>query len=92
MGARGATAASEAASAVILVDDVSLVARAVVIGQDTVRIALQSIWLGIALSLVLMSIAAFGLIPATVGAGIQELVDLATIFNALRALRSRRGD
>lgn len=92
MGARGATAASEAASAVILVDDVSLVARAVVIGQDTVRIALQSIWLGIALSVVLMSIAAFGLIPATVGAGIQELVDLATIFNALRALRSRRGD
>lgn len=92
MGARGATAASEAASAVILIDDISLVARAVEIGQDTVRIALQSIWLGIALSLVLMSIAAFGLIPAALGAGIQELVDVATIFNALRALRPRRGN
>ncbi len=89
MGARGATAASEAASAVILVDDVSRVDRAVEIGQDTVRIALQSIWLGIALSLGLMVIASFGLIPATLGAGIQEIVDLATIFNALRALRRR---
>ena len=91
MGARGATAASEAASAVILVDDVSRVVRAVEIGQYTVRIALQSIWLGIALSLGLMVIAAFGLIPATLGAGIQEVVDLATIFNALRALRPGGG-
>ncbi|MBC7589542.1 MAG: HAD-IC family P-type ATPase [Salinibacterium sp.] len=90
MGARGATAASEAASAVILVDDISLVGRAIEIGQDTVRIALQSIWLGIALSIALMVIAAFGFIPATLGAGIQEVVDLATIFNALRTLRSPR--
>ncbi|MGV8882336.1 MAG: heavy metal translocating P-type ATPase [Rhodoglobus sp.] len=89
MGARGATAASEAASAVILVDDISRVERAVEIGQDTVRVALQSIWLGMALSLGLMGIAAFGLIPATLGAGIQEVVDLATILNALRAVRER---
>ncbi|MDJ0336051.1 heavy metal translocating P-type ATPase [Salinibacterium sp. G-O1] len=89
MGARGASAASEAASAVILVDDISRVERAVEIGQDTVRIALQSIWLGIGLSLGLMVIAALGYIPATLGAGIQEVVDLATIFNALRALRRR---
>jgi len=89
MGARGATAASEAAAAVILVDDLSRVALAVEIGQDTVRVALQSIWLGIALSLGLMAIAAFGLIPATLGAGIQEVVDLATILNALRAVRAR---
>lgn len=90
MGARGATAASEAASAVILVDDISLVGHAIEIGQDTVRIALQSIWLGIALSVTLMVIAAFGFIPATLGAGIQEIVDLATIFNALRTLGSAR--
>ncbi|CAN5368817.1 heavy metal translocating P-type ATPase [soil metagenome] len=87
MGARGATAASESAGAVILLDDVSLAARAIVIGRETVRIALQSIWLGVTLSLVLMVVAAFGVIPATVGAGIQEVVDLATILNALRAIR-----
>ncbi len=89
MGAKGATAASESADAVILVDDVSRVYQALVIGQETVRIALQSIWLGMALSLGLMMVAAFGFIPATVGAGIQEIVDLATILNALRASRSR---
>ena len=90
MGAKGATAASESADAVILLDDLSRAARAVAIGRDTVRIALQSIWLGIALSVGLMIVAAFGLIPATVGALLQELVDLATILNALRAIGGRR--
>ncbi|GHD52892.1 cadmium-translocating P-type ATPase [Mycetocola manganoxydans] len=89
MGAKGATAASESADAVILVDDISRVARAVRIGRDTVRIALQSIWLGIAISVVLMVIAAFGMIPATAGALLQELVDLATILAALRAVGGR---
>ncbi|MES2171975.1 MAG: heavy metal translocating P-type ATPase [Actinomycetota bacterium] len=86
MGARGASAASESAGAVILEDDISLVAEAVRIGRETVAIALQSIWLGIALSVGLMVVASFGLIPATIGAGIQEVVDLATILNALRAI------
>ncbi|AWB87481.1 heavy metal translocating P-type ATPase [Mycetocola zhujimingii] len=89
MGAKGATAASESADAVILVDDISRVALAVRIGRDTVQIALQSIWLGIAISVVLMTIAAFGLIPATVGAVTQELVDLTTILAALRAIGGR---
>ncbi|MFC5503079.1 heavy metal translocating P-type ATPase [Lysinimonas soli] len=89
MGARGATAASESASAVILVDDISRVLRGLDIGRDTVSIALQSIWLGMALSIGLMVVAAFGVIPATLGAAIQEVVDLATILNALRALRPR---
>ena len=90
MGAKGSTAASESADAVILLDDLSRAARAVGIGRDTVRIALQSIWLGIALSVGLMVVAAFGLIPATVGALLQEVVDLATILNALRAIGGRR--
>ncbi len=90
MGAKGATAASESADAVILVDDLSRTAKAVEIGRDTVRIALQSIWLGIIVSVALMIIAAFGLIPATAGALLQELVDLATILAALRALGGRR--
>ncbi|MGV8885637.1 MAG: heavy metal translocating P-type ATPase [Microbacteriaceae bacterium] len=89
MGAKGSTAASESADAVILVDDLSRVAKAVEIGQSTVRIALQSIWLGIAASVVLMVVAAFGFIPATVGALLQELVDLATILAALRAIGGR---
>jgi heavy metal translocating P-type ATPase len=90
MGAKGSTAASESADAVILLDDLSRAARAVGIGRDTVRVALQSIWLGIALSLGLMVVAAFGVIPATIGALLQEFVDLATILNALRAIGGRR--
>ncbi|MEO8827178.1 heavy metal translocating P-type ATPase [Lapillicoccus sp.] len=90
MGAKGATAASESADAVILVDDIYRAAKAVEIGRDTVQIARQSIWLGIIVSVGLMIVAAFGVIPATAGAVLQELVDLATILAALRAIGSRR--
>jgi P-type E1-E2 ATPase len=86
MGARGSTAASESADVVIMKDDLARVARAVEVGQATIRIALQSIWLGLALSLGLMVAAVFGLIPAVVGAAFQEIIDLLTILNALRAL------
>lgn len=85
MGARGATAASESADVVIMLDDVSRTVTAIKIGKRTVQVALQSIGLGIALSIVLMLVASFGVIPATVGAFVQEAVDLATILIALRA-------
>lgn len=84
MGARGATAASESADVVIMLDDVSRTVTAIKIGKRTVQVALQSIGLGIALSIVLMLVASFGVIPATVGAFVQEAVDLATILIALR--------
>ena len=90
MGARGSTAAGESADAVIMADDISKVADAVVIGRRTMQIALGSIWLGISLSVGLMLAAAFGFIPAVAGALIQELVDLAAILNALRALGGGR--
>ena len=90
MGARGSTAASESADVVIMKDDLARVARAVEVGQFTIRIALQSIWLGIVLSLGLMVAAVFGLIPAVVGAAFQEIIDLLTILNALRALGNGR--
>lgn len=86
MGARGSTAAGESADVVIILDDLSKVATAVRIGQRTVQVALQSIWIGIALSVALMLAAAAGYVPAIAGALSQELVDLATILNALRSL------
>jgi cation transport ATPase len=87
MGAKGSTAASESADVVIMVDDLARAASAVRISRDTIRIAVQSIWVGITLSLGLMVLAAMGRIPAVAGALSQELVDLATILNALRALK-----
>ena len=86
MGARGSTAAGESADVVIILDDLSRVATAVRIGRRTVHVALQSIWIGIVLSVALMLAAAAGHVPAIAGALSQELVDLATILNALRAL------
>lgn len=86
MGARGSTAASESADVVILTEDLGKTATAVRVGRRTMRVALQSIWLGIGLSVGLMLIAATGVIPAIIGALSQEVVDLVTILNALRAL------
>ena len=54
MGARGSTAAGESADVVIILDDLSKAASAVRIGQRTVKVALQSIWIGIGLSVALM--------------------------------------
>lgn len=87
MGARGATAASESADVVIMLDDISKAATAVAISKRTIRIALQSIITGIVISIGLMIIAATGVIPAIVGAGLQEIVDVVVILNALRAHR-----
>lgn len=89
MGARGATAASESADVVILRDDISRVAHAFVVGRETVNVALQAIIVGIALSLVFMIIAAFGNLPAIVGAWMQEVVDVVAILWALRASRGK---
>jgi len=90
MGAKGATAAGEAADAVILKDSLAPLVDAVAIGRRTLRVALTAIWIGIALSVGLMLVAMTGAIPAVAGALVQELVDLATILYALRALGGRR--
>ncbi len=89
MGARGSTAASESADLVNRFDTIAGLAHAVRIGRDTVRIALQSIWLGIIISVGLMLVAAFGFLPALAGAWMQELVDLIAILGALRAIGPR---
>lgn len=87
MSARGATAAREAADAVVLRDSLTAVADVVNIGRHTLRVALTAIWIGIVLSVGLMLVATTGVIPAVAGALTQEIVDLATILYALRALR-----
>ncbi len=87
MGAKGSTAASESADVVIMVDDLSKTPVAIDIARRTVHVAVQSMWIGIALSIVLMIIAAFGVIPAIAGATLQEVVDLISILNGLRAVR-----
>jgi heavy metal translocating P-type ATPase len=87
MGAAGATVSSETADAVITVDRVDRVADAIHTGRRAVHIARQSVLAGMGLSLAAMVVAAFGYLPPVAGALFQEVIDLAVILNALRALR-----
>ncbi len=90
MGARGASASSEAADVVILVDQIDRVSDAVIIARRTRKIAMQSITAGMALSGVAMLAAAFGYLTPVAGALTQEAIDVAVILNALRALSAGR--
>lgn len=87
MGARGATASSEAADIVITVDRLDRLAEAVGIARHSRSIAVQSVIAGMGMSLVAMVVAAFGFLPVVAGALLQEAIDVAVILNSLRALR-----
>jgi heavy metal translocating P-type ATPase len=85
LAAGGGGISAEAADAVILADDPTRVAEAIRISRRTLRLARQSIWVGLGLSGVAMVLASFGYIPPVVGALLQEAIDVAVILNALRA-------
>ncbi|MEY9464146.1 heavy metal translocating P-type ATPase [Bradyrhizobium ottawaense] len=86
LGARGASASSEAADVVILTDRLDRVGEAIIIAQRARHIALQSIFVGMGLSLVAMVAASLGWLDPVPAAIVQEVIDVAVILNALRAL------
>jgi len=86
--ATGGGITAEAADAVMLADDPTRIAAAVEVSRHTLRVARESIGVGLGLSGVAMVIAGFGYIPPTVGALLQEAIDVAVILNALRAART----
>jgi len=81
------TASSEAADVVFLGGDLELLATALAIAKRTLRIARESIFVGIGLSILGMIAAAVGILPPIWGAASQEAIDVAVILNALRASR-----
>jgi heavy metal translocating P-type ATPase len=87
MGARGAAASAEAADVVLLVDQLDRLLPGLEIARGARRIALQSVFAGIGLSFIGMVLAALGYLSPVQGALVQELIDVAVILNALRALR-----
>ena len=86
MGARGAAASSEAADIVLLVDRLDRLIEALRIARRTRQIAVQSVAAGMTLSFAAMAAAALGYLPPLLGAMLQEVIDVAVICNALRAL------
>jgi heavy metal translocating P-type ATPase len=75
---------AEAADAVILDSSLETIDEFLHIGQRMRRIALQSAVGGMALSIGGMLIAAAGYLPPVAGAILQEAIDVAVVFNALR--------
>ncbi len=90
MGARGATASSEAADVVLMVDRLDRVAEALRISRRSRGIAVQSVVAGMGMSFVGMLLGAAGLLQPVGGALVQEAIDVIVILNALRALRGDR--
>ncbi len=90
MGARGATASSEAADVVLVVDRLDRLVDAITIARRSRRIAVESVFVGMGLAFGFMFLGAFGVFGPVAGAIVQELIDVASILNALRALTSGR--
>lgn len=85
MGAKGATAASESADAVIMVNDLSKVNDAVAIAKHTMKVANIDVLTAIGVVIIIELIAFTGVIPAFWGAILQEVVDMITISLGLLA-------
>lgn len=83
------TAASESAQVVIMNDNIAAVPRAIAIARRTKRVMLQAVIAGLVLATIGMIAAAFDLIPAVVGAFLQEAIDVVSILWALTALIDR---
>ena len=86
MGARGATASSEAADIVITVDRLDRLPEAIRIARRSRSIAMQSVMAGMIMSIVAMLVATTGVLSPVYGAMVQEAIDVIVILNALRAL------
>ncbi|MGE3868845.1 MAG: heavy metal translocating P-type ATPase, partial [Pseudorhodoplanes sp.] len=83
-------ASAEAADVVLLVDQVDRIAPAIAIAKRSRRIAIESVVVGLGLSGAGMIAAAFGYLTPVQGALLQEIIDVAVIMNALRALGGER--
>jgi P-type E1-E2 ATPase len=91
LAGHGGGVTTEAADVIILIDSLDRVADALAISSRTMRIARQSIRVGLGLSVLAMIVASTGVIPPAIGAALQEAIDVAVIVNALRTSREPRG-
>jgi len=90
LAGHGGGVTAEAADLVILIDELNRVTEAIRISRRSMSIARQSVWAGLGLSGIAMLFAAAGMITPIPGALLQEAIDIAVIFNALRASADTR--
>ena len=95
MGARGSTASSEAADAVLTVDHLGRLGDVAALARRTRRIVLQSVLAGMGMSLAAMGAAAAGLLPrcgepvASIVAGLRVQETAATSCRCAASARAR---
>jgi len=86
VGRRNLAAAAEAADVVLLRDDLGQIGTLLQTARRSRAIALQSVACGVGLSVIAMVCASLGYLTPVQGALLQEVIDVAVIGNALRAL------
>ena len=86
MGARGASAASEAADVVIVEDSIDRLTIAITIAKTSRKKAIQAAGIGMGLSFIAMIAGALGVMSPSEGAITQEIIDVVAILWALTAL------
>ena len=89
MGARGTTAASEAADVVIVEDSIKHLAIAIDVAKGARARAVQAAGGGMSLAMVAMVLASLGVLDATGSAVAQEFIDVVAILWALVPTRRR---
>ncbi|MBP6993891.1 heavy metal translocating P-type ATPase [Candidatus Woesebacteria bacterium] len=89
LGAHGSSAASESGDVVVMVDNIERVGEVYELSRNVLRIAKESILVGIGLSILLMILAVLGFIQPVYGALMQEVIDVVVILNALRVHSSK---
>ncbi len=82
------TASTEAADIVLVGSNFDQVLDSVKIAKNTLKIAKQSMYAGVILSLLGMVFAFLGLLNPLTGSLTQEIIDVAVILNALRAIQA----
>jgi heavy metal translocating P-type ATPase len=87
LGYHGSTTSTDTADAIITSDNTAKILELTNISQKTMRIAFESIFIGMGLSIIAMIFALLGYIKPISGALLQEVIDVLVILNALRALR-----
>ncbi len=85
MGAAGSDIAIETADFTIMTDDLEKVPSAISLSRRMLRIAKQSITIGLSANAIGVALSAAGLINPIMGATIHEIADLFVIFNSARA-------
>ena len=89
MGAKGTTAASEAADVVIVEDSIKHLAIAIDVAKGARARAVQAAGGGMGLAMIAMVLASLGVLNATGSAVAQEFIDIAAILWALVPTRRR---